>query len=144
MQLNLLDLFLDLIKIDLFLNFLLAVLSSLTVYGVYGLMKKPRIEVKPTWMSRGSNEEPSRFKGDEGAFYHISIINKGRFSNPARNARVKLTFYRVNKERSEKLFTIPAKWDFRPEPIRFEINGKIIPEPAFNLYNVSCFENEVD
>ena len=56
----------NLINLDLFFNFLLAVISGLAVYGIYGLIKKPKIEVIPTWLSpqrRSSvraNGEPSK------------------------------------------------------------------------------------
>lgn len=113
------------VQLDLFLNFLLAILSGLAVYGIYGLLKRPKIEVKPTWQLENMQKEPAiqTFNGDKRVFYHISVINKGKFSNPARNVRAKLTFYKTNERRLERLFSLPAKWDFRPEPIRFQVVG---------------------
>ena len=129
-RLHLLDSLTDSINLDLFFSFLLAVLSGLVVYALYGLIKKPKIQVVPTWLSpqmrgavrSGGEPSPQLINGNERAFFNISILNNGRFSNPARNVRVKLTFYLVEKGAYiARLFTLPVKWDSRPEPVKFEI-----------------------
>jgi len=107
-----------------FIGFLFAIMVAVAGRILYDKWKSPKLFAYP------SRNDPVvlKRKGVHCGFYHIVIKNElkrwGQMVNPVQNARVKMIF--LNKDGSE-IFRIPAKWDFRPEPINYSTKA---PEPS--------------
>jgi len=90
---------------------------------LYDLWRSPKLSAYPTRNDPSVQEEYRR------AFYHITIRNArkrlGLMVKPVKNARVTMVYY---SEKGEE-FHIPAKWDFRPEPLRYDF-PRILPDPS--------------
>lgn len=107
-----------------FIGFLLAIIVAMVGRMLYDRWRSPRVN------AHLSNKDPTiaRHVSPPCGFYHIVMKNDikrlGLMVRPVQNARVKMIF--LNK-RGKELFRIPAKWDFRPEPVNY---AKRIPEPS--------------
>jgi len=110
------------------LGFLFGVMATTLGRILYDYLKAPDLKA----YQRAGDPDIQEVDNRRRAFYHLALENKreGLMANPAYNARVAMTF--LDKENRE-MFRIPAKWDFRSEPLRREIkNGRLVefPEPS--------------
>ncbi len=114
-----------------FIGFLSAIIVALIGRMLYDRWRSPIISAYT------SSNDPAvvTHVNPPCAFYHIIIKNqKKRFGlmvNPVQYARVKILFYDKSKR---ELFRIPAKWDFRPEPINYKenvVDPSLIPQCEF-------------
>ena len=103
--------------ISTFAGFLSALIVAFLGRVLYDWWTSPKLCAYPTRNDPSVQEEYRR------AFYHITIRNArkrlGLMVKPVENARVTIVYYSEKKEE----FSIPAKWDFRPEPLRYEKEG---------------------
>jgi len=107
-----------------FIGLLSAIIVAVAGKMLYDKWKRPRLDAYPP----KSDSAIARHISPPCGFYHIVIKNQlkrlGLMVKPVQNARVKMIF--SSKERKE-IFCIPAKWDFRPEPLKGYPKGKIEP-----------------
>jgi hypothetical protein len=107
-----------------FIGFLLAIIVAVVGRILYDKSRSPKLNAYP------SRNDPAILKRNDVhcGFYHIVMKNElkrlGLMVNSVQNARVKMIFLNKN---GKEAFRIPAKWDFRPEPINYSKN---VPEPS--------------
>jgi len=113
--------------LEYFLSMLSAVIIGVAVnliaLKVWEWYKRPILIVEPV----SGFAKQTLPNGKVRAFYHLNVRNKGR--TVAKNVRAMLTFFKNGKW----VCGFPAKWDFRPEPLKLELKGNTvlqIPQPS--------------
>jgi len=107
-----------------FVGFLSAIIVAVFGRMLYDGWRSPKLSAYP------SKSDPAIAKhvSPSCAFYHLVIKNEikrlGLMVNPVQNARVQMVFL---DKMGREIFRIPAKWDFRPEPVNYKENT---PEPS--------------
>lgn len=107
-----------------FVSFLSAIIVAMIGRVLYDRWRDPKLTVYP------SKKDPAVVKRitPPCGFYHIVVKNQlkrlGLMVKPVQNARVKMVFL---SKSGKEIFRIPAKWDFRPEPVNYTT---MTPEPA--------------
>jgi hypothetical protein len=102
-----------------FIGFLSAIIVALIGRMLYDRWRSPKISAYP------SSNDPAvaEHVTPHCAFYHVIIRNErkrlGLMVNPVQYARVIILF---RDKSGRELFRIPAKWDFRQEPINYKEN----------------------
>ena len=92
-----------------------AVLGVLIANLLWLWIRKPRLKIMPTWKHKGEPDVAKHFRSPM-AIYRITVKNTTSKSDPARNVRLRLTWFKDNTQ----VLQLPGKWDFRPEPLRYE------------------------
>jgi len=109
-----------------FIGFLSAIIVAIVGRMLYDRWRSPKLNAYPS----KSDPAVAEHVTPHCAFYHIVMKNESKrlrlMVNPVQNARVKMLFLNKN---GKYLFRIPAKWDFRPEPINYT-KSKKVPDPS--------------